>query len=52
MDDDMKRSTRSYDWYEAFRQNPDQTDFDWPEEADEAAARWLADQVEDWLAGL
>lgn len=38
-----------YDWEAAFRQNPDQSDFDWPGGADEAAARVLADQVEDWL---
>ena len=48
--DDLEPMQGPYDWYEAFRQNPGQTEFDWPEEADEAAARWLADQVEDWLA--
>ena len=48
--DDLEIMTGPYNWYEAIRQNPDQTDFDWPEEADEAAARVLADQVEGWLA--
>jgi hypothetical protein len=50
--DDLEPDFDPYDWYEAFRQNPDQTDFDWPEEADEAAARLLADQVEGWLGAL
>jgi hypothetical protein len=50
MKDELELMPKPYDWGEAFRQNPDQTDFDWPEEADEAAARVLADQVEDWLA--
>lgn len=50
MKDELELMPEPYDWDEAFRQNPDQADFDWPEEADEAAARVLADQVEGWLA--
>lgn len=50
--DELELKATPYDWYEAFRQNPDKTDFDWPEAADEAAAQILADQVVDWLDEL
>ncbi|MGH3155043.1 MAG: hypothetical protein ACRDNF_00485 [Streptosporangiaceae bacterium] len=40
-----------HDWYQALRQNPDQADsWDWPAEADEAAGRLAADQMEDFAA--
>lgn len=50
--DELEPKIGPYDWYEAIRQNPDQTEFDWPEEADEAAAQLLADQVTGWLDEL
>jgi hypothetical protein len=49
-----------HDWEEAFRQNPDQPRFDVPnwmrdrvhgvESAEDAQARALAEEAEDWLA--
>ena len=50
VDDELEPITGRYDWRAAFTQNPGQTDFDWPEEADEAAAQLLADQVEGWAS--
>ncbi|HEY3953514.1 MAG TPA: hypothetical protein VGM53_09080 [Streptosporangiaceae bacterium] len=48
--DGLEPVAGKYDWYEAFRQNPDQTEFAWPPTADEAAARLAADQIEYWAA--
>lgn len=50
-DNDLEPKRGPYDWYEAFRQNSDKTEFDWSEAADEAAARLLADQVGEWVSG-
>jgi hypothetical protein len=50
LDDELEPVEGPYDWYDVFKQNPDQTEFDWPPEANEAAAWILTEQAEEWLA--